>query len=119
MEAAVLRLGGLLEAAPVGAVEPAVVEAAQAAVLQPPEGQVDAAVRAEAADQPPAAVAAEQDQVLAEQPHRLDRTLRRHLGHERRRLPVGAHQPAQRRVRPGPRDALVVRLLEHPRPRAS
>ena len=54
--------------------QPAVERAAQAAVLEPAVGEVGAAVRAGALEQAVAAlVVAEQHQVLAEQPHRLDR----------------------------------------------
>ena len=81
--------------------QPAVEEAAQAAVLEPAVGEVGAAVRAVAVEQAvPAALVAEQHEVLAQQAHRLDRALGRQLVDQRHRLPVVAHQRAALGARP-------------------
>src|SRR5690606_20274931 len=54
--------------------QPAVERAAQAAVLQPPEGKVCAAVRAIAIDETVAALlVTEEHEVFTQQPHRPDR----------------------------------------------
>ena len=59
---------GRLQALAVDVEQPAVEGAAQAAVLQPPVGEIGAAMRTLPADQPVAAVVVlEGDQVLAEQ----------------------------------------------------
>jgi hypothetical protein len=115
VEAAVFRLGGLFETAAAPVVEPAVVEAAQTAAVETAEGQVDAAVGAEPADQPVAAGAAEQHEVLAEQAHRLHGPLRGQLAHQRRGLPVRPQQPAARGVAPGAGQQLVVLARQHRR----
>jgi len=113
----VLGLGRLLQALPVPVVEPPVIEAAQAALLESAEREVDASVRAEPADQSVATVGrAEQDEVLPEQPDRLDRPLLGHLGDQRDRLPVRPEQTAAGRAGPGPGDQLVVLARQHPRP---
>ena len=90
--------------------------AAQAVGLEPAKGEVGAAVRALPVDQAPALLSvAEQDQVLAEQPHRLDRApgharieARIELVDQRRRLPVAAHQRAAGRTRADAGDQLVL-----------
>jgi hypothetical protein len=67
--------------------------AAQAAVLQPAEGEVGAAMRAVALDQAVAALlVAKQHQIFAEQFDRLDRARPLQLVDQRRRLPVHPHQ---------------------------
>lgn len=88
--------------------------AAQAAVLEPAESEIGAAVGAIAVEQAvAAALVAKQHEVLAEQPHRLDRALALELLDERRRLPVLAHQLAGRRPRPDPGDQVVLLLAHH------
>ena len=63
-----LRLGRRLQALAGHVEQPAVERAAQAAVLEPAEGQVGAAMRAMAVDQAVAALlVAKQHQILAEQ----------------------------------------------------
>ena len=75
-ELRVLRLGRRLEALAGGVEQPAVEGAAQAAILQPAEGEIGAAMRAVAIDQAvAAALVAEQHEVLAEQLDRPDRAL--------------------------------------------
>ena len=84
--------------------QPAVERAAQPAVLQPAVGEIGAAMRAVAVDQAVAAlVVAEQHEVLAHQPHRLDRPVAGELVDQRDRLPVAAQQCAGLRcpARPG------------------
>jgi hypothetical protein len=114
-ELAVLRLGGLVDAAAGGVVEPAVVEAAQPAVFEAAEREVDPAVGAEAADEGPAAglLALEQHQVLAHDAHLFDGPVRGHLGDECHGLPVRAQQLTERRARPALGEFLVVFSLEH------
>ena len=64
--------------------QPAMECAAQAAALEPAEREIGAAMRAGALDQAVAAVlVAEQDEVLAEQPHRPDGTVAGHLSSTR------------------------------------
>ena len=94
-EIAVVGLGRRLQALAVDVEQPAVKCAAQPAVLEPPVGEIGAAMRTMAADQPVAAlVVLEGDQVLAEQPHRLDRPVARQFIDQRGRLPVAPHQRA-------------------------
>ena len=72
-----LRLGRRLQALARDVEQPAMEGAAQAAVLQPAEGEVGAAMRAMPVDQAVAALlVAEQHQVFAEQVDRLDRARR-------------------------------------------
>ena len=67
--------------------------AAQAAIFQPAEGEVGAAMRAVAIDQAVAALlVAEQHQVFAEQFDRPYRPRPLQLVDQRRRLPVHPHQ---------------------------
>ena len=94
---------------------PAVEGAAQAVAFMAAISQVGATVRAVAVQQAELALGVfEQDQVLAEQPHRLDRThghARVQVGvelvHQRHRLPVVAHQLATRGAGADAGDALV------------
>ena len=113
---AALRLGRRLQASALDVEQPAVEGAAQAAVLQPAEGEVGAAMRAGALHQPVAAsVVAEQHQALAEQANRLDRTVAGKLVDQRRRLPIAPHQVAGRRARAGPGDQVVLLCAQHAR----
>jgi hypothetical protein len=88
--------------------------AAQAAMLEPAEGQISAAMRAVAIDQAVAALlVAEQHQVFAEQFDRPHRPRAFQLVDQRRRLPVHPHQPAARVLRPDARDQVVLLLAHH------
>ena len=102
---------------PVDVEQPAVEGAAQSAVLQPPVGEIGAAVRAGALDQAVAALAvAEQHQVLAQQLHRLDRAVGAgEFVDQRHRLPVAAHQAAAGGARADAGDEIVLFLAEHGR----
>src|SRR5665213_2892385 len=109
----ILRLGRGFEALARDVEQPAVEGAAQAAVFQPPEGKVGAAMRAMPLDQAVAALLiAKQHEVLAEQFDRFYRTRALHLVDQRRRLPVHSHQLAARILRTRPGDE-VVRFLAH------
>ena len=67
--------------------------AAQAAIFEPAEGEIGAAMRAMAVDQAVAAVlVAKQHEVFAEQFYGLDRPRPLQLVDQRRRLPVHPHQ---------------------------
>ena len=80
--------------------QPAVKRAAQAAVLQPAEREIGAAMRAGATDQAVAALLVpEDDEVFAEQPDRLDRPVAGELVDQRGRLPIAAHQRSRRLAR--------------------
>jgi hypothetical protein len=110
------RLGGGLEAGAVDAELPAVERAAQAVVFAAAEGQVGAAVRARPIEEAEAAGAvAKEDELLAEDAHRLDRAragarveARIELVEQRDRLPVAAQQRAAGSARADPRDEFVL-----------
>ena len=111
---AALRLGRRLEALAGDVEQPAVERAAQAAVFEPPIGEIGAAMRTAALDQAVAALAvAEHHEVLAEQAHRLDRPVAGELVDQRRRLPVAAHQGACGRAGSGPGDQVVLLGAQH------
>jgi hypothetical protein len=97
-EAATLRFAGLLQAAAFDVEQPAVVAAADAALLDLAVVERGPAMRAARVHQPrPAGLVTEQDQVLAQDPH-----FARHLRGVRRqpdRVPVAAQQVAHRRGR--------------------
>ncbi len=113
---AALGLGRRLQALALDVEQPAVERAAQAAVLQPPEGQIGAAMRAGALDQAVAAlVVAEQHQAFAQQAHRLDRPVAGKLVDQRGRLPVAPHQGAGRRGGAGAGDQVVLLGAQHAR----
>ena len=96
--------------------QPAVERAAQPAVLQPAEREIGAAMRAGALDQAVAPlVVAEQDEVLAEQPQRLDRPVAGKLVDQRGRLPIAPHQRAGWGARSDPGDELVLLSAQHRR----
>ena len=88
---------------------PAVIDAAQAALLVAAEVQRDAAVRAELVDQPDLAVGvAERDQVLAEQPHAHRRAVGLgDLAREQRGDPIPPHRVAHRGALAHPGDEFV------------
>src|SRR5204863_8773179 len=73
-EAPSRELGGRLEAFAAGVVKPAVERAAQTAVLEPAISEVRAAMGAVPLKQAVSILFLEQDQVFAEEPHRLQRT---------------------------------------------
>ena len=89
-------------------------QAAQAAILEAAVGEVGAAMRAVAVEQAvPAALVAEQHEVLAQHAHRLGRPLGRQLVGERHRMPVVAHQRAALGARPDAGDQLVLLGAHH------
>ncbi|MNS70331.1 hypothetical protein D3C72_1036730 [compost metagenome] len=88
-------LGRSFQAVALGVEQPAVEGAADAAVFQPAEGQVGAAVRAVAVEHAElAALVAEQHEVLAHELHGLDRARARQFVGQGHRLPVAAQQLA-------------------------
>ena len=118
--AAAFRLRRRLQALAADVEQPAVEGAAQAAVLQPAEREIGAAMRAGAADQAVAPLAVLEDhEVLAEQPHRLDRPVAGELVDQRRRLPIAPHQRAGGRAGADAGDEIVLFLAEHGEPRWS
>ena len=101
LESAALRLAGLFEAVAVDVVQPAVVQAAQPAVLDAPVAQVGGAVRAVDTEQAELAVlVAEEREVFAEDPHVQGSAAGWQLLSEGDRVPVAAEHLAARRARP-------------------
>jgi hypothetical protein len=89
-------------------------QAAQAAILEPAVGEVGAAVRAVAVEQPvAAALVAEQHEVLAEDAHRLDRALVRQFVDQCHGMPVMPHQGAAPGAGADPRDQFVLLGAHH------
>ncbi|MHC2177564.1 hypothetical protein ACVIQW_006951 [Bradyrhizobium diazoefficiens] len=83
-------------------------------MLEPPEGEVGAAMRAMAIDQAVApSLVAEQHEVFAEQSHGADRPRAFQLVDQRRRLPVAPHQLSAGVLRPGAGDQVVLLLAHH------
>jgi hypothetical protein len=90
--------------------------AAQAVALVPPERKIRAAVRAVTVEQAPSALCIlEQHQVLAQQPHRLDRPMQHawiqsgiEFIHQRQRLPIAAKHGAAWRAGADARDQFVL-----------
>jgi hypothetical protein len=116
VEARALGLGRLLDALAGGVEQPAVERAPEAAVLEPAEGEVRAAVRAVAVHQAVLALRPpEQHQVLAEQPEATHRALVGQLLDECGRLPVAPHQPAGRGAGADAGDQVVLLLAHHGR----
>ena len=106
-------LVGLLDAAALLVHQPAVIAAADAARLDPAMDEVGAAVRAMPIDQAEAAgQILVEDEVLAEQAHRLDRRLVE-LARAGHRKPVAAQQLAHGRARPDAGEHLVPGGGEH------
>ena len=94
---------------------PAVIGAAQAALLVAAEPQRDAAMGAELVDQAVAALAvAERNEPLGQElhPHRRAVVFRQFLGEQRRR-PIAAEQLPHRRPRSGLGDEIVLIGSEH------
>ena len=109
------QFAGLFDASTVNVVEPAVIEAPQAAILDTPIAQIGSAVGAMNAEQArPILLIAKQHQVLAEQSDLERRSTRRQLFAERRWLPVPPHQLARGHARPDPREPLVLFFRQHP-----
>ena len=109
-----LRLRRCLQALARDVKQPAVKGAAQAALLEPAEGKVGAAMRAVAFDQAVAAFfVAKQHQILAEQFYRLDRPWALELVDQRRRLPIHPHQFPAGVFGPGAGDQVVLLLAHH------
>jgi len=88
--------------------------AAQAAMLEPAESEVGAAMGAMAIDQAvPALLVAEQDEVLAKQFDSSHRSGALQLVAQRSRLPIHPHQLATRITRSGAGDQIVLFLAHH------
>src|SRR5689334_3521604 len=114
LEMAAWRLGRSFQAAAVHVVEPAVVYAAEPAVLESPIAEVGGSVRAVEIQQADATLlVAEHDQVLAEQAQRDRRPTGRKLLAQRRGLPVTAQEAATGRARAGLGQQLVLFLAQH------
>ncbi len=110
-ELAALGLGRLVDAFALDVEQPAVIEAAQAAVLDPAVGQVGAAVGTMQADQAQTIlVVTKQHQVLAHDADGKGIAARRHLLGRRDGLPIAAQQLAAGRARPGLRQKIVLGL---------
>ena len=113
-EHAAVGLGRRLQALAVDVEQPAVEQAAQAAVLEAAVGEVGAAMRAAAVEQAvPAALVAEQHEVLAQHAHRLGRPLVGQFVGERHRMPVVAHQRAALGAGTDAGDQLVLLVAHH------
>jgi hypothetical protein len=94
-ERAAFGLGRGFQAGAVDIEQPAMKRAPQAAVFQPPEREIGAAMRTSAREQSVAAlIVAEDDEIFAQQPHRLDRPVAGELVDQRSGLPIAAHQLA-------------------------
>ena len=90
------------------------IKAAQAAVLDPPVGQVGAAMRAELADESKlAAVGPEQHEIFAHDPDWDRRAAGRHFLRRRNRLPIAAQEFPARSSRPGLGQQVIVGLGQH------
>jgi len=106
-------LEGLRDALARFVVGPAVIVAAQAALLHEAVGEVGRAVLAVARDQPVGSrEVAVDDQVLPHDAHRFDRALVQ-LAHRRDGMPVAAQQLAHRRSRADPREGPVLFRAQH------
>ena len=106
-------LVGLLQALPALIELPTVIEAADALLLDRAAGQIGAAVRAMARDEPEtAAEVFVERQVLAEEPHRLDRVVVELAGAGDRH-PVAPQQIAHRRARPDAGEHVIPGGGEH------
>ena len=108
------RLGGRLQALAVDIEQPAMEQAAQAAIFQPAEGEVGAAMRTVAVQQTvPAALVAEQHEILAQHAHRLGRPFGGQFVGECHGMPVMAHQGAASRARTDAGHQLVLLGAHH------
>src|SRR5436190_24036262 len=115
--AAFFRLGGQVHAVAVHVVLPAVVRAAQPALLVAAEPERHAAMGTELVDEADAPFAvAERDQLLSQQLHANRRAIAlRQLGVEQRRYPVAPEQLTHRRAGTGAGQELVHFLSQHSR----
>ena len=108
-EHAALGLGRRLEALAVDIEQPAMEQAAQAAILQPAVGEIGAAMRAVAVEQAvTATLVAEQHEILAQHADRLGRPRTVELLGQRHRMPIVAHQRAAPGAGPDAGDQLVL-----------
>ena len=108
------RLGWRFEAVSRDIEQPAMERATQAAVLQPPEGEVRAAMRAiPVQEAEPPLFVAEQYKILPQQPDCSDRPRIGELYRQSGGLPVVTHQFSARRLRPDPCDQVVLFLIHH------
>jgi hypothetical protein len=112
-QAAARRLCRGVDALAIGVVQPAVERAAQAGVLESAVGEVRAAMRAMALDQPISILRFEKNQIFSEDGHGLDRPLALHLVHHRDRLPIAPKQLPRRRARADAGHQLVLLLADH------
>jgi hypothetical protein len=112
-QTAACGLGGRFDALAGRVVQPAVERTAQAAVFEAAVGEVRAAVRAMAFDEPVLVLILEKNQVLSEDPDRLHRALALHLVHQRNRLPVAAQQLPRRGTGPDARHQLILLFADH------
>src|SRR4051812_46007881 len=105
MEGAAGWLARLLEATAADVVEPAVIDAAEAAILQPAVAQVRSAMRAVQADQArPSLIVPEQNQVLAQDANGKGRAVFWQLFGDGNWLPVTPKQLTTRGSGSGPRE---------------
>ena len=96
--------------------QPAMKGAAQAAVFQPPVSEIGAAMRTMPADQSVTAlVVLEGHEVLAHEPHRLDRPVAGQFVDQSGRLPVAPHQGAGSGAGSGAGDEIVLFGAQHRR----
>src|SRR6185437_6781662 len=110
------RFGRLLQALAVHVVEPAVIDAAQPAILDPAVAQIGAAMRTMQVEQADAVFFVfEQHEFLMQRLH-FERRVFRDVGEHRDRLPIAAEQLAERRIRSGARHQLVLLFRQHPMP---
>ena len=111
---AAFRLGRRLQALAGDVEQPAVKRAAQSAVFQPAIGEIGAAMRTAALDQPIAALlVAKHHEIFAEQAHRLDRPVAGEFVDQGGGLPVAAHQHARGRIGSGSGDEIVLLGAQH------
>ena len=107
-------LGRLVDALAVHVEQPAVIEAANAAVLDSAIAEIGAAMRAVALDQAKTIlVVAEQDQVFAHDADRQGIAARRDFFRRRDGLPIAPQELAARRAGAGARQQIVLCLSQH------
>ena len=88
--------------------------ATQAAILQPTEGEIGAAVGAVAVEHAEAAaLIAEDDEILPHQPDGRDRPVPNEVLRERDRLPVAPHEFAEAGLSARARDRVILALTHH------
>ena len=113
-EHAAFGFGRRFEALAVDVEQPAMEQAAQAAILETAVGEVGAAMRAVAVEQAvTAALVAEQDEILAQHAHRLGRPLGGQFVGEGDGMPVVAHQGAALGAGADPGDQLILVGAHH------